>query len=169
MNWDAIGAIGQMLGSLAVFVTLGYLAVQIKHARGEVRRSISQSRTETGRELSMYQSQGEWLLRAAVKADAALGGAHGPYLRELVDRAGLTPEEAYAVMFNNFAWWNSWSQQILRVNELTVGERTELDGFVHGQYASGQHPSSSLWYEMMHPFLNSDAVRYIDNLLAQPG
>ena len=30
MNWDAIGAIGQVLGSLAVFVSLGYLAVQTK-------------------------------------------------------------------------------------------------------------------------------------------
>ena len=33
MNWDAIGAIGQMLGSIAVFVTLGYLAVQVRRIR----------------------------------------------------------------------------------------------------------------------------------------
>ena len=29
MNWDAIAAIGQVLGSLAVFITLGYLALQV--------------------------------------------------------------------------------------------------------------------------------------------
>jgi hypothetical protein len=33
MNWDAIGAIGQMLGSLAVFVSLVYLGVQTRHSR----------------------------------------------------------------------------------------------------------------------------------------
>ena len=33
MNWDAIGAIGQILGAMAVLVTLGYLAVQIRVAR----------------------------------------------------------------------------------------------------------------------------------------
>ena len=31
MNWEEVGAIGQVLGSIAVFVTLGYLAVQVKH------------------------------------------------------------------------------------------------------------------------------------------
>jgi hypothetical protein len=30
MNWDAIGAIGQMLGSLAVLITLVYLALQVR-------------------------------------------------------------------------------------------------------------------------------------------
>ena len=30
MNWDAIGAIGEVLGALAVVMTLGYLSVQIR-------------------------------------------------------------------------------------------------------------------------------------------
>src|SRR5262245_36441765 len=30
MNWEAIGAIGQLLSSITVFVTLGYLAVQVR-------------------------------------------------------------------------------------------------------------------------------------------
>lgn len=44
MNWDEVGAIGQVLGSIAVFITLGYLAMQTNHARREVQRAISQSR-----------------------------------------------------------------------------------------------------------------------------
>ena len=32
MNWDAIGAIAEMLGATAILVTLVYLAVQIKYA-----------------------------------------------------------------------------------------------------------------------------------------
>jgi hypothetical protein len=28
MNWDAIGAIGEILGALAVVLTLGYLAIR---------------------------------------------------------------------------------------------------------------------------------------------
>ena len=31
MNWDAIGAIGEIVGAIAVVATLFYLAVQIKH------------------------------------------------------------------------------------------------------------------------------------------
>jgi hypothetical protein len=30
MNWDAIGAIGEIVGALAVLITLIYLAMQIK-------------------------------------------------------------------------------------------------------------------------------------------
>jgi hypothetical protein len=42
-----IGAIGQVLGSIAVFVTLGYLTLQVRHAREEVRRSVTQTRLDT--------------------------------------------------------------------------------------------------------------------------
>jgi hypothetical protein len=33
MNWDAIGAIAELFGALAVLTTLIYLAVQVKHSR----------------------------------------------------------------------------------------------------------------------------------------
>jgi hypothetical protein len=36
MNWEAIGAVGQLLGSVAVFVTLGYLAVQVRYTRRQL-------------------------------------------------------------------------------------------------------------------------------------
>ena len=32
MNWDAIGAVGELLGALAVFATLLYLSIQVKEA-----------------------------------------------------------------------------------------------------------------------------------------
>jgi len=51
MNWEAIGAIGEILGALAVFVTLIYLAVQIK----QNTRSI-----DTGHRLAQTQAQQQW-------------------------------------------------------------------------------------------------------------
>jgi len=32
MNWEAIGAIGEIVGAIAVVATLGYLAIQVRHA-----------------------------------------------------------------------------------------------------------------------------------------
>ena len=32
MNWDALGAIGELVGAAAVVLTLGYLAVQIRQS-----------------------------------------------------------------------------------------------------------------------------------------
>ena len=46
MNWEAIGAVGEIVGALAVVATLGYLAVQIRQntrvARSAARQAIAQ-------------------------------------------------------------------------------------------------------------------------------
>ena len=41
MNWDAIGAVGEIIGALAVVLTLGYLAIQTRHSA-----AATQSATE---------------------------------------------------------------------------------------------------------------------------
>jgi hypothetical protein len=38
MNWEAIGAIGEVLGALVVVITLGYLAVQIRQNTAQQKR-----------------------------------------------------------------------------------------------------------------------------------
>ena len=35
MNWEAIGAVGEILGAIAVFASLIYLALQIRHQNSE--------------------------------------------------------------------------------------------------------------------------------------
>ena len=47
MNWDAVGAVAELLGAVATVATLAYLAVQIRHssatARAQIRQSIADS------------------------------------------------------------------------------------------------------------------------------
>ena len=40
MNWDAIGAIGEILGALSVLITLIYLATQVSEAKRSTRAQI---------------------------------------------------------------------------------------------------------------------------------
>lgn len=40
MNWDAIGAVGEILGAIAVFATLLYLATQIKNMKVAVDAEV---------------------------------------------------------------------------------------------------------------------------------
>ena len=42
LNWDAIGAVGELLGALAVFVTLVYLAIQIRQNTSAIQSAASQ-------------------------------------------------------------------------------------------------------------------------------
>ena len=51
MNWDAIGAVGEIIGAVAVVATLGYLARQMRqanlHAKSQARqRMIEQTQDE---------------------------------------------------------------------------------------------------------------------------
>jgi len=47
MNWDAIGAVAEAIGSIAVFITLGYLALQIRQAN-RIARSTSKNQYKSG-------------------------------------------------------------------------------------------------------------------------
>jgi hypothetical protein len=47
MNWDAIGAIGEIIGALAVFITLAYLALQIRQNTRAVHSSALDSTVNT--------------------------------------------------------------------------------------------------------------------------
>jgi len=37
VNWDALGAVGEIFGSIGVFISLVYLAIQMKHSAAETR------------------------------------------------------------------------------------------------------------------------------------
>jgi hypothetical protein len=57
MNWEAIGAVGEVAGAIAVVMTLAYLAIQIKQsnivARCTVRQSIADSITSMATSLEL--------------------------------------------------------------------------------------------------------------------
>jgi len=43
MNWEAVGAVGEILGAIAVLITLGYLAVQIRQNTRAMKTSALSS------------------------------------------------------------------------------------------------------------------------------
>jgi len=105
MNWDEVGAIGQVLGSIAVFVTLGYLAVQIQHARKEVQRNLGKVSIDSAQEILLALATHPSLSAIYVKANATLGVPPSPLIQTLMDRAGLTEEEAGIFNYLQLAWF----------------------------------------------------------------
>lgn len=53
MNWDAIGAIGELVGGVAVIATLIYLAIQVKHSKALLERNESVALSQ------MYQARAD--------------------------------------------------------------------------------------------------------------
>ena len=173
MNWDAIGAVSEGLGALAVFVTLVYLAIQVNQTRREVRRAANRARTDAARQHNLMFALDERWTRAYTKASVNLLEATGKerspdaFGRELVSTGGLTMEEAAAVERGLLATWLLQTQIIEDIDQLSDGQRKEVLRFIRIAY-DGTYPISQLWYQQRKQTLNPDLVNRIDELLVQP-
>ena len=69
MNWDALGAVGEIIGALAVVGTLGYLAVQIRsqtrHANASMQKEVGEQFNALHISIMTNQQLGEVLAKVA--------------------------------------------------------------------------------------------------------
>ena len=162
MNWEEVGAIGQILGSLAVFVTIGFLAIQVRHSETESQRAMERIRRERGQQFLTLATD-ERLAAIHVKANKALGGMTAPYFVAASKELGLTEVEAYSLFLKQLARWNLHAYSILDVDELRPRDRAQLD---RGLDSTWSEPAFRFWYQHLKTTLHANAVRYVDNLLA---
>lgn len=64
MNWDAIGALGDLLGAVGVIITLLYLAVQVRQNTEQMRDAAKDARlTAFDRSVESFARHREYLTR----------------------------------------------------------------------------------------------------------
>lgn len=93
MNWDAIGAVGEIIGAVAVLVTLIYLAIQVRHARrAQQAEAIRANRLERREYHTDFRDS--------------------PYLPKIYSKLEngeeLDTEEDYRLLNHNAATWGLW-------------------------------------------------------------
>ncbi len=98
MNWDALGAIGEIVGASAVLITLVYLARQVGHARRE--QQISAVRANRDERRQFFQTTRD-----------------SPYLPAIVSKLQqgepLSPEEQYRLNVHYaLAWGIMYSEWV---------------------------------------------------------
>jgi hypothetical protein len=164
MNWEAIGAISEALGALAVFVTLIYLAQQVRHARDSVVRAAGQRRLQAASELSRWMASDAEARRVVQKANMALGIQTGAVSTMLYEKAGTTPEETHLLLYQQLAWWHYRVDVIESIEDLSPDQRADFDRVLRVWYGGG-NPVAKLWYENSKSILHAGAVRYIDAVL----
>jgi len=168
MNWNAVGAIGQILGSLATFVTVGYLVIQVHDTEREMQRSLVQGRSEHNIALNMEIASNEHLVAIRTKANNILRGdkqGWTPFMEAAINKFELSPEDAWSLGAMMTSEWANLAQSILYADELPPTDRFQLDSSIRRVM---MEPIRRFYYETYKSQLNPDAVRYIDNLLAQP-
>jgi hypothetical protein len=75
MNWDAIGAIGEIIGAVAVVATLGYLGLQTRNMKDATKAATNAIRSTALIESGRYWS--DEILHLAVSTDMASIVAQG--------------------------------------------------------------------------------------------
>ena len=106
MNWEAIGATGEILGALAVVATLVYLATQVRYAKTAATDANRLARTTGVREMMIEFSKNDDLRRTWVKTEG-LGDHYDSFAKHF----DITPDEAARLDFQNLYWcWLHWGQ-----------------------------------------------------------
>ena len=153
-------------GAIAVFVTLMYLATQVRQAREESRRALSQARTEANRELIALGLEDK-ILEANVKADMAFEPKPYGAAEMLMSKAGLSREEATRVMMVYVAYWNYVVQIVPVVESLGESERKLFDRFISNRFrSSGTYGKIyQFWTQKMND--QPEVITYVDNILGK--
>jgi hypothetical protein len=168
MNWDAIAAVGQVLGSIAVLVTLVYLAMQTSHASVEARRSFLEAHLMGVTQRMNSLATHEHVSRLMLQARLALNAEPPIFVQRLVERAGMTMEDALIVYWDISSAWMNSLQFLGRFSRMTADERLEYEWPFIMLYK--HDPVGQLWWESVKPNFSLGApsqARYVEELLAR--
>ena len=166
MNWDAIGAVGELLGSATVLVTLVYLARQVRYARNEGRRAISQGRIEALRDLTALALE-ERNFEATQKANEVFdfGPTPGSWGSTMIER-GMSVDEVRRVLLQEIAHWGYAVHVITHAGELQAEELTQFSNWLSLRY--GTPGISQFIYETgLKRSAHPETIRGLEKLMEQ--
>ena len=118
MNWDAISAIGEITGAIAVVITLGYFALQIRSARERAADTNRLQRSNGVREI-MLATMASRDVRAAIEHALGTSSLHEKFASELE----VTHDEANIAHWLLLSWfWLHWGQYASTTTQKDIDE-----------------------------------------------
>jgi len=153
MNWDAVGAVGEILGALAVFISLLYLALQVRQNSAQVE--LQALMDAIARHVSKYAEATE----TDEKAENFRNGLSEFLAMPINERAkfhstmvGLT-----AGFLQVWRLYNSGS--------LTSDDYKAMEGSFVGLFRC---PGTQQWFASMKQYFPADLVAFVDKAVADP-
>ena len=152
MNWEAIGAIGELVGAIAVFITLLYLAAQIRQNSRAVKNSAAQTLLSEANASLRVASSDPGTARAVI-----LG-------QTLFDDLSEAERAQFIVWI--FAWMRTIEQayfQYVQGNieeEIWEGQVAHLRQVIHA-------PPVSKWWSFRRTFFSRRFQNFMDELAAR--
>ena len=160
MNWEAIGALGEIVGALAVVLTLAYLAIQVRHAKEAPADTNRLERSKGVRDMMLASAADSGLRENLTK-----GLQLSDYYNEIASNLNMSSDEAASFDWAMLYWfWLHWGQYASTTKESDV---EELRNVISGFY---RNPGVRVCWEKSpwaRPVLEKDFVNFVDEILAQ--
>ena len=131
MNWEAIGAVGEILGAIAVVLTLAYLAMQVRYAKKAATDATSLNRANGVQAMILATATNDNLRASVLKAQGPTDSVD-----KLSEQFGLTSEEAEQVdIYASYWFWVHWGQYAASNSMESLNElRNIVDTFYRFPY-----------------------------------
>jgi hypothetical protein len=162
-----LGALGEFFGSIAVLATLIYLAIQVRHARSEVRLSAQVARHQGVRDHWLNRSQNPMLVEAMIQADSAFEGRGvfgSPFVKALTDQAGLSVRDAYLVQCDQILQWQNWVATVENLENQSADSIARMNSAIRTFYTDSF--GRLFWDQQKKANVEKKAVQYIGNVLS---
>jgi len=158
MNWEAIGAVGEIVGALAVVVTLIYLATQVRYAKQAAADQNRLVRASGVREMALTGVTDDEF-RLAMDRN---WGSDQLY-KQLAEQAGISPEEVSKADWGNVYWfWLHWGQFTSTHEEADL---EELKNLVSKFYSLPGVKRSWETSPLAKPIIDPKFVEFVDGIL----
>ena len=156
MNWDALGALGEIIGAAAVVLTLGYLAVQTRQARMASQETAKFASLETTRSMvSLYVEARKTLL------------AHSDLIAKANGSKELSGGERYAlsIVFHDLFYGAAYAFRSAQMAGSLHGKDGDVEYFV--SLIRGNDCAIAQWDRMKHSVakMGPDFVPSVDAAL----
>ena len=150
MNWDAIGAVGEIIGASAVVLTLGYLAIQLRQARSEYIRN-------NARDLVVRNN----VVLGKLADDKDLRARH---IKGMQDYSDLSLEEKLAFGIWMFTWISNW-EQAFEDQKSGSFEGLPLEAYSMGIAEVLRTPGGNEYWRRSRDYFSEDAARELDRVI----
>lgn len=152
MNWDAIGAIGEILGAVGVIFTLAYLAVQVRQNTDSLQASS---------ELGLSNRSADWMAMMALN----------PELATIHDKAAENPDSLTPEEKSRFIWLVAemfmifeGHYQLYARGHITEKSWVAKERAMHGFL---KNPIIAEWWAARMTPLRDDFVEFVDSRRSQ--
>ena len=148
MNWEAIGAVGEILGAIAVVLSLAYLAVQIKNQNKEARLSTMHDISVGFRE-ALAKFATEDMSKISIQANA--------------DFDELTDDEAMRFVATFGGLFRAWEEAFIQHDEGRLDKRSWDVMSRYYLLALSAGGAKRAW-ALRKDYLDAEFVKYVDQL-----